>query len=239
MQEADRERRAGRAGVAGVAVRLHAVGGLCNRLRAILSYRDVYGSLEVVWEPDEYVSRGRWADVFEPLPGLSFRDDGAWDAEDFAPHKDAPNGWQGAYGELYPVHAVRTRIRGFTGEDMPPYIACHVRRTDHVPDVGTHGGNMTRLSEFLDWAQGWDGPIYVATDNGETQIKLRNAWPDRFLCGAALDGAEEQALTNHARNGVLADAVVDLFVCARARRFKGSRASSFSETIEILRELRR
>ena len=53
-------------------MRLHAVGGLCNRLRAILSYLAAHDTLTVVWEPDEYVSHGRFSDVFGPLDGVTF-----------------------------------------------------------------------------------------------------------------------------------------------------------------------
>jgi len=44
--------------------------------------------------------------------------------------------------------------------------------------------------------------------------------------------------TTQHRYGALSDAVVDLYMCVRAERFKGSKHSSFSETIEVMRGLR-
>lgn len=217
--------------------RLHAVGGLCNRLRAILSYRAVLGDLTVVWEPDEYVSHGRFRDVFLPIQGVDFVDSGWWMKEDFAPHPDAPAGWEDAYRLLHPVDTVHLRMTQCV-ESRNSYLAVHIRRTDHVPDVSTHGGNMTPWSDFLEWAKQTAEPIYVATDNGVTQRNAYDAWPLRFMCCTRLGGSEEQLLTDHSRNGTLADAVVDLFVCSQAREFKGSNASSFTDTIEILRRLR-
>lgn len=214
-------------------MRLHAVGGLCNRLRAILSYLAAHDTLTVVWEPDEYVSHGRFSDVFGPLDGVTFVDSGPWDVEDFAPCKAAPADWEDAYAELRPFNE-RSRT--------PPrvsYVAIHVRRTDHVPDVGTHGGKMTRLEEFLGWTRQWpELPVWCATDNAETRAKLVAVLGDRFRGGVDPGGREEQALTDHRRNGRLEDAVVDLYACVCATHFKGSYASSFTDTIEILRRLR-
>ena len=48
--------------------------GLCNRLRAILSYRVVAleqgRPLLVAWAEDDYCN-GRFEDLFEPLPGAA------------------------------------------------------------------------------------------------------------------------------------------------------------------------
>ena len=213
--------------------RLHAVGGLCNRLRAILSYRAVHRKLVVVWEPDQYVSHGRFEDVFEPLEGVTFVDSAWFMKEDFAPHPNAPRGWETAYGELLPVGG------GWRHSGWRPYCAIHVRRTDHVPDVDTHGGRMTPIGAFLEWAFQWPGlPVWCAVDNGETRATLERALGSRFRAGEDPGGAEFQQLTDHRRNGSLQSAVTDMFQCAVAAHFMGSHASSFTDTIEILRRLR-
>ena len=50
---------------------VHVYGGLCNRLRAILSRLARDGSLKVVWIPDGEIAHAKWADVFEPIEGLT------------------------------------------------------------------------------------------------------------------------------------------------------------------------
>lgn len=210
-------------------IRLHAVGGLCNRLRAILGYRARFGRpLSVVWTPDEYVSHGRFSDVFEALDGVTFCDDGPWTVEDFSPPASVPADWERGYGDLV------------TKEDhigpLTSYLAIHVRRTDHVPDTATHGGRIRPLEDYVEWAARWPTlPVYVATDNGQTQAKLCSMLGSRAVVGTRLDGVEIQALHDHRRNGTLRDAVRDLCRCSAATHFLGSLEGSYSQTINIFR----
>ena len=222
------------------------MGGLCNRLRAILSYRALHGSVQVVWDANEYVSHAHFLDVFEPLHGVSFVE-GAWDVEDYAPAVGAPEGWELGYAELRPVVEIRSRLiyhLPFYGWRCRPdamilYDAVHVRRTDHVPNVESRGDKVEHMSEFVRWALAGQRDVYVATDNLTTQRGLLLLLEGRGQIGTELpDSADVQGLTDHHRNGTLADAVVDLYVCAGATRFKGTRGSSFTDTIEILRRLR-
>jgi hypothetical protein len=224
-------------------VRLHAIGGLCNRLRAILSRRfSSVNDLTVVWDVNEYVSGARWDDVFMPMLGVTFEHhDGwtgsGWDVEDFAPAKDAPDGWERAYAELRPVTNIRQRI-AVAMSALGEYSAMHVRRTDHVPNQESLGAHVEPLEDWILWAEKVaQQNVWVATDNGETQQTLSERL--RFYGMQAsltwLQGAATQGLEDHRRNGTLADAVVDLYVCAAAKYFKGSQGSSFTDTIEILR----
>lgn len=214
---------------------LHAVGGLCNRLRALLGWYAVNrgaGTLHVVWQPNEYVSGARFLDVFEPIPGVEFSDAGRWSVEAWGPPSYAPEGWEYGFRLLRPVPSIMSRVVDYDK-------AIHVRRTDHLPDTATHGGDVELLSDWVRWAWQWpDETCYIATDNGETQAELLKAIP-RSLVGAPLGGAEQQGLTDHRRNGTLGDAVVDLWTCSRAGRFLGTRHSTFTTTIETLRRLRR
>jgi hypothetical protein len=84
-----------------------------------------------------------------------------------------------------------------------------------------------------------DTPVYLATDNGETQAQVLAAFSEgRVHVGARISGGARQDMNDHHRNGTLADAAVDLFVCAGAEQFLGAGFGSFSATIEILRGLR-
>jgi hypothetical protein len=227
-------------GVVGAVVRLHAVGGLCNRLQAILSHREARGAIEVMWDRNEYVS-GAWPlDVFEQIPGVTFHDNaGTWDVEDHGIAHDAHAGWRSAYRDLRPVPAVQARIDKLVA-DLSPFDAIHVRRTDMMPLARRLGIDLTDDDLFLEWVYARKPrlPIYLATDNGETQRRYLSWLSGGVHIGATFEGGERQGEADHHRNGTLADAVVDLFVCARAREFLGSGFGSFSATIEILRGLR-
>jgi hypothetical protein len=213
-------------------MRLHAVGGLCNRLRAILSVW-ASGHVEVIWDEDEYVSGAHFLDVFRPIHGLDFVSAaGGWDVEAFAPAPGAIPGWENAYRALTPADAIQERLR--RGPPRP-YVACHIRRTDHVPNVDTHGGVIRPIEEYVRWAVFSRRPLYLATDNRETQAKVRSMYPDTWIGCELPESREEQGLTDHHRNGSLADAVTDLYNCAAAAEFLGSVGSSFTDTIETLR----
>jgi len=218
--------------------RLHAVGGLANRLRAILSYRAVYRELQVVWKADEYVSHGRWAEVFEPVEGITFiGPERGWDAEAFSPHKESPDGWEEAYREVRVVPGV-AQIIGEEERGRGAFVAVHIRRTDMIPLLEKENIGLEPLSAWLTWAKQWPAlPVYVATDNGVTQETMRELLGPRAWVLRPLKGEAYQELTEHRRNGTLVDAVVDLIMCSQALHFRGSVFSSFSETITTLRRL--
>jgi hypothetical protein len=211
-------------------MKLHAVGGLCNRLRAILSWAR---PVTVIWEPDEYVSFARFEDVFRPLSGVEFRYRvETWDVEAWAPMPGAGAGWEERYRELVTVDDYRSPLPG-------SYVAIHVRRTDQVPDLERHGLRPRTLNHYAAWAHQWQTlPVHVATDNGETQAQLLSLLGSRGIVGRRLEGRALQELHDHRRNGTLHDAVRDLVRCADALHFLGSPHSSFTDTINVLRRFR-
>ena len=75
-------------------------------------------------------------------------------------------------------------------------------------------------------------PIFVATDNAETQERLRERFGERVQAMKPIVHA-----SGALRHTPLTDAVVELFTCVAARVFKGSYASSFSDTIHHVREV--
>lgn len=221
--------------------RIHVVGGLANRLRAMLSFRAIHGTIEVGWDADEYVSHARWSDVFAPLEGVTFTpsrpgDAGSWESG-WSVVPDAPAGWERSYADLRPVAGVQDRIDYLTAR-LGEYVACHIRRTDHVIDVRARGDTLKPYLEYVNWSRSWlDRPLFLATDNAVTQRTIA-----LMRDGAQFQPMPEDSLEvrpSHGRYGTLATAVVDLYVCAGATYFLGTEASSFTDTIEILRRLRK
>ena len=109
----------------------------------------MHGPIDVLWASDEYVSHARFSDVFGPLEGVTFFDEGEYTVQDYAPPAEVSPGWERAYAELRPVEAIASAIavhREALGEN---YVAIHVRRTDMVP-----------LAEWLDLSLTTDEPDY-------------------------------------------------------------------------------
>ncbi len=217
---------------------LRAVGGMANRLQAILSHRAAYGPLLVTWDLEEPALAGaRFSDLFEPLDGVEFREHGT------APESchvcpDAPSDWVMGYRDLKPVLSIVREIEAIRPD--VEYDAVHVRRSSgFVENVETLGVSATTDAEFDAWIVNRGGPLYVATDNAETQREYLYRWQqDVIVYRRITTGTERQGLGNHAIHTSVADAVVDLYVCAGAERFMGTRGSSFTDTINRLRSLR-
>jgi hypothetical protein len=216
--------------------RLRPLGGLGNRLQAILSYRAVHGKLDVFWAPSDEVSYASWDRVFAPLDDVRFVEDSSVDVEDWAVCQGAPVGWERAYGELIPAMRVLDKL--YAPQCVADYLAVHIRRTDYVHNKGAHGGHIVPLVAYHNWALQWPSlSVYLATDNGETQRGLRALIGHDRVLFQQLDGAEEQGEFDRKRQGTLADAVVDIWRCRGAKAFMGSPGSSFTATIERLRAL--
>lgn len=213
--------------------RLHPTGGVCNRVRAILSYRAAHGAVAVEW--DNALPR-HFNDLFHSITGVVFVD-GYEGKEDCGICADAPAGWERAYALLQPVPAISQRIAKHRAEMGHEYVAIHVRRTDMIPLVLSQGLTLPTDEDFHAWLRlNPTLPAWVATDNGETQRKFTGDPRVRVL--APLEGQELHAWDDHTCYSPLEDGVVDLFMCAYATHWMGSGAfGSFSNTIEILRRL--
>ena len=204
------------------------IGGLCNRLRTVLSYRAAGVSL-FQWVPDGEIANARFDDVFEPLAGVQFVDTESPDIVTCDPSHEAP-GWETNYRSLRlrPEHLARVK------EVRPPYpyAAMHIRRTDHK-DYEPARLDPTTDDEFHRWVATLPGvyTVFLATDNALTQREFPFAIANRLI-----DSHPEQDTGGH-RNTSLADAAVDIFVCAGAHCFMGSKHSSFTDTIVLLRSL--
>ena len=208
---------------------IHVHGGLCNRLRAILSWRAVCGPITVAWKPDSQVCDARFGTAFKPLDGVTFVDaPEPGMVSTYEPHPDAKPGWEEAYRDLQPI---------MTPPRMPAvYSAVHMRRTDCVAyqrDCGAYEPDDV----FIDWARKAQGLIFVATDNGTTQRVMINALPGRVVTHYAITEHADQDRAD-VRNTTLIHAAWDLFTCAGATMFRGSGASSFTHAIHVLRGLR-
>lgn len=217
------------------AVVVRAFGGLCNRLRVVLSYRAAFGPIDVVWHPDGEIADGRWSDVFEDLDGVRFLDSGDYGTATIDPYPHAPHGWQDGYRDvrLRPNHHARL---GHLVSGVGPYSAIHVRRTDHTAMAQGYG-TYTDDADFVQWLIDSEGPVYVATDNGTTQRAYTSLLGDRAIVAATIAEHPDQDAGGR-RNTTLSHAAIDLFACVLATRFKGSGESSFTNTVLMLRERR-
>lgn len=215
---------------------LRPIGGLCNRLRALLSWPR---PVTIAWSVDADVAWSHFLDVFEPIPGISFAPASGWDVESWSPYPAAPlSWWRSAYRELVPTGPILRHTRALIG--TAAYDAIHVRRLDHLSNPGNiRDGVSFDEDRFEYFVRTSHRPIYIAADNFVTQQKYLRLANDRGFVGArvAVESREKAAHDDHRRYTDLHDAVLDLWVCSSAVTFVGSPGSSFSDTINVLRSI--
>ena len=258
---------------------VNAESGLCNKLRAVLSYRLAAHVLRrrllVLWSMGG-ICDATFDECFEPLPGVSFvsyrsRIEGgdgselelecsklraalsvgrdalpeeelpptaaealqclsqqAWDT--YYPYKCTDVEWR-MYEALRPRAALREAIDERVRQCGRPqqFAALHVRRTDFRGLFGdTQNSSDADFDAFVD-ALPPQQRVFVATDNASTQQRLASRLGDRLCALTPLDAQARRPTS-------VAAAVVDLYTCAAATGpFKGTRWSSFSDTVSHLR----
>jgi len=227
--------------------------GLCNRLRAVLSYRQVAHDagrpLLVVWRKDEFCP-AHFDDLFLSIPGVRFVKlppagrslHTLCVASDTHPAiKHSPSEAY-SWAVLAPNDALRHVIAQQVDASGPRYAAVHVRRTDlHTAlpkELHTKDGDFER---FVDACRGGGGGgvtggdvcnVFIAADNAHSQATLAS------YCGERARIHRPIRPSSALRQTTLLDAVVDLYVCAAATDgFCGSHGSSFSDAIRSLRIL--
>lgn len=205
--------------------------GLCNRLRVILSYFAKYNNINVYWGIDNKICYKHFNDIFENIHNINFLTS--------IPPKIDYKGYSSClpidhfknfYLLLFPKKTIIDKIHSFINLLDLNYDACHIRRTDHTKLAIKHKCLTTDL-EFINFIKNSEKKVYVATDNKMTQDFLKKLFKDKIVFN---DG-----ITNNIelRKSSLEDALIDLIICSNAQNFKGSGYSSFSETINILKDI--
>ena len=250
---------------------VRAKGGLCNKLRVVLSYREaavVDGGhqLVVVWVVNDECP-ARYCDLFEPLDGVLFLDSDDPQLEEKLIALGSPHGstmkrdmrthpaiaalenenekWlsdreAAMFLSLVPIASIQAEIAAMVRQCGDGFAAVHVRRTDHVALWGISTPDdefYTFVDKALQYkSKGSHGGacVFVATDNAETQSLYAQRYGTSRVHALHPIEMSPTAL----RHTSVRDAVIDLYVCASSRVFKGTRGSSFSDAIWLIRKAR-
>ena len=221
-----------------------AVEGLCNRLRATLSYRQVAHEagrpLVVVWRKDE-LCPGYFLDAFLPLAGVRFvkappdgRPLGSLHvATDTHPAVKGKPEEAYSYAALQASDAIRTAVAEQVRACGARFAAVHVRRTDlHTWLPVSQHTRDTDFEGFLDDRARTGAQLYLAADNAETQRRFLERYGERMHVHQHIRSS------GSLRQTTLRDAVIDMLVCAVATDgFMGSHGSSYSDAIRHLRTM--
>ena len=114
------------------------------------------------------------------------------------------------------------------------YIAIHLRRTDHYENFKKDkekADQIIRDNEYNLFIKNNPGcKCYLATDCPYTQKKFKNLHKNRIVY------FEEIPKKDDLRKTSFECAIIDLYICICANKFKGSFGSSYSKFIKLNRE---
>lgn len=209
-------------------------GGLCNRLRVILSWQQKAKAegrkLYVYWTLSE-ACNGNFSKYFKPLNNVQIFEWQPSLTREIDYNGYAACGLFNARGlQLQPQ--LQEEVEAFKGQ-LGEYDAIHVRRTDLTP-VAMRDGNYIDDSAFFAFIEASERPVYLATDNLATQriYKAKFGQKIRFMYEIPSSRAN---MAHFMRQTPLEYAIMDIYICAGAHNFMGTAGSSFSEFIEIMR----
>ena len=215
-------------------ITVHAVGGLSNKIRVILSYlyraNKENKKLRVIWQvdnecPEVYNNLFEDIDNLEVISSSNNHDYITWepDNQDYVNNK--------YHKLLKPIPQIQNSIDSYKQNLNNSYIACHIRRTDIVIFNNYSWYKPKTDQEYMKFIDSCDPTmkIYIATDNKDTQDVFINKYNDRIIIKKIIP-------SNNLRQTSVQDAVTDIYICAGAKYFMGSIGSSFTDLINYIRE---
>ena len=227
--------------------------GLANRIRTLMGYLWLAErnkqELNAYWEIGN-ACNGHFLDIFQPIIGVNFVDfdsetkmdfegqttfnrifDGYLKNNNFTANIDEEQ--KRMYRKLQPLPRIQEKVNIFCEKNkISTCIGMHIRRTDHE-DLAKNAQAYSPDDDFIEFIQ--NNPsrnrVFIATDNKKTQDRFVSLYGDRVIFHTDLTYSTELRKTS------LEEALIDILVCIKCRRFKGSGYSSYSDLIHILRSL--
>ncbi len=209
--------------------------GLSNRLRVLLSFIPFCQAnttqLLVYW-PISSPCNGFFPQLFQPIQNVKFTQKQPKQIH-YSLNKRCPN-TTSDYNLLKPQPNIQTVIDQHIETLNKTFIAVHIRRTDLINHAKKCNVPITTDDEFIKFIneQPKEQRIYLATDNHETQRKFAELYKERIYMNILINPN-----TKGQRKTFLQDAVIDIFVCAKAKSFKGTNFSSFTDLIKDIRKI--
>lgn len=190
-------------------------------------------ALVVVWKLTNNID-SHFLDHFQPIPGVTFVESvpQGTPADKLYHNCGTCVGYRPDYTWLK-LNAYTQAIVDDCARSLRPYVAMHVRRTDHVRLAQSRGRYTTDEMFFNYVAAHAPLVVFVATDNCDTQNMLLDKYgQERIALHSRIEPSDAIRQTS------LQDAIVDLYVCIEAKHFMGSGWSSLSDFIMANRKQR-
>jgi hypothetical protein len=238
------------------------IGGLSNRLRVIMAAKTLCEelglNLKINWLYDSRfchemrkseICGTHFLEVFEPLQTVKNTEISFVSTPELPTVKNGENFYRGTdvgfarirvsefykkltaqYKFLKPRAYLREQIDLLTKRHSP-YRSLHIRRGDHLrylKKIKIEPDSLDKFESFIRAEPG--GLFFLATDCKKTQLLLTSKYKGRLFTSASLDSSATRPTS-------LQEAVVDIFLCVNSQKFLGTKLSSFSGLIQMLRTI--
>ena len=226
-------------------------GGIGNKMRIIVAHLSVDKPLIIYW-PRSVDCTGTFLDCFKPIKNVTFvvgeHSNKKYDYAGFEACSPIVSMYHpqltqdnikhictDGYRHIQPLPKIQRVVDAFVKKhNIKSAVAVHVRRTDFVKILKKRHANSSDYADFFSAIDALPPhiPIFLATDNRQTQLDFIKKYPGRVsvykdLSHKKLRGA--QRLTS------MEDSVIDMYVAKDAKYFIGTPYSSFSDMIGALR----
>jgi hypothetical protein len=215
--------------------------GLNNKLRVVLSYlykaNNEKKKLRVYWIPNDECDE-KFENLFEPIDNVEFiynnDDNNNFDYNTNTVYNNEYIKYN-YYELLKPIPSIKKLIYENLLKLNNKFIACHIRRTDLEANYNSPSYPWYKYKsddEYINFINKYDNTykIFLATDNKVTQDIFKNLYGDRLICNSISNN-------DKLRQTSIQYAVVDMYVCSYANEFMGTIGSTFSETINHIRQV--
>lgn len=212
--------------------------GLCNRIRYLFSWihkiknEDI--KINMIWLVNKHCN-GAFDSCFESIDDVNFiysntniDHDCSQSAYSFIDKKYSPEHIDSFYEKLQPNSKIKNIIKH--QQSIGDYNSVHIRRTDHS-SLAKKNNIYTIDTEFENFIANSSLPVYLSTDNTETQKHYIKKYKNIFTYKKIKD------TSSCLRQTSLEHAVIDIWMCIYSKEFMPSGYSSFSGLIKDQRRL--
>jgi hypothetical protein len=205
------------------------IGGLCNRLKVILSFLENNKNLNIYWEKSNDICNQHFLEIFEPNKQLNFLDEKPNEYDFYGFNGKVKNPY--LYKIFQPKPEIKLKINYYLNKLGKYFNSCHIRRTDHI-EIQNSTKTLINDTVYINFIARSKTKVYLATDNIDTQRKFKDIFGDKIVIN------EEIIDTENLRKSTLENAYIDLVICSLGQIFQGSsKWSTFTTTIETFKKI--
>lgn len=208
-------------------------GGFGNYMRTVFSYykkcKVNNEKLIVIWKVTDE-NNGFFLDYFEPIENIEFLKDNSKKLKVNYRGCFTPHGFEPDYSPLKLKPFMVEKINTLKSKINSKFISVHIRRTDHS-QLAKRKNAFTDDTLFINFIkENPNIPIYLATDNKETQDYFKNMFKNEINFYEEIQDKKERRKTS------LEHAIIDVYLAGQSIKFRHSGYSSFSNLIMKFRE---